>query len=339
MPDEPDYSKKRHEFAQKVLLFSGFLDFWDFVNQLRKLTTIPDETETVFPRLSATGPRSFVRKDTIPRGSRMQNVKFYHVDWTINVKLALQPQNPPYDYAAGHAIKYEFFLESYRDNPKTAAYPPRDLLQRIGPLSAGNNKRVTIVVQNPRLFIAGEDDGTYGDPLPVTDKVILTTPTAPSSRIPQNFVPVNDPTMTISNLNGIIEATGDEGSDVDLGNKTLNDTMHAANVLTEKEWASEPPTETGVSYQFDDGNPTKCTFGYSLGFPPKGDIRDGTASFQCWNIDNQPANVGTLYLVVEEIPPSSDGSRIKTGIMLPLNPSEIWYPGYNFIGPQYPSTT
>jgi hypothetical protein len=332
MPDEPEYSQKRQLFAQKVILFSGFRDFWNAINELRKLTTTPDTSETVFLTTSATGPRSFVRKDTIQRGGGRQIVKFYHVDWTIDVEMTLQPQNPPYDYAAGHPIRYEFFLESYSDNPKTAVYPPRHLLQRIGPLSAGRNRRVTMLVQNPTLYIAGEDDGTYGDPLPPNRKAVLRTPVA-TSQPSRQFTPVNDPSMTISKLNGLVKAAGIKGTKVDLENKMLNAAMQAVLVLNGIEWASEPPTRT--QFLFEQGNPTECTFGYSLGFPPKGDIRDGAASFQCWNIDNQAVNVGALYLVVEEIPPGTDRTRIKTAAMLPLNPNEIWYPGYIFRDPQY----
>jgi hypothetical protein len=282
--------------------------------------------------LAIAPPRSFVRKGTVQRGGRQQIVKFYHVDWIIDVKLTLQPQNPPYDYAAGHAIKYEFFLESYSDNPKTAAYPPRHLLQRIGPLSARSNNRITMLVQNPDLYIAAEDDGTYGDPSVMWHKTLLNTRVPTSQPSPQ-FTPVNDRSTAISKLNGLLKAAGDEGTKGDLGNKTLNVVMQAANILGGKEWASEPPT---TQFQFEQGKPTKCTFGYSLGFPPKGQIRDGATSFQCWNIDNQTVNVGALYLVVEEIPPGADGTRIKTAVMLPLNPTEIWYPGYNFRDPQYP---
>jgi hypothetical protein len=134
--------------------------------------------------------------------------------------------------------------------------------------------------------------------------------------------------MPIKGLKGLVEAAGNEGTKVNLENETLDDTVAAVSVLTGKEWASESPTQTGFYYRFDSGIPTNCTFGYSLSFPPRGDIRDGAASFQCWNIDNQEVNAGVLFLVVEEIPPGGGGTRIKTPVMLALNPRAIWYPGY-----------
>ena len=322
MPGEPEYSRRRLDLARKLLLYSGFVDFRAWTEQIRKLTTLPTKTESIGSDVRISGGRTLVKKTTLAVQGGQRVVKIQHADWLVSIDLTVQPQIAPYDYAHGRPIHYEFFLESYESMSDEGA--PQSQIDRIH-LAPGQDQRQTIKCNSPEIWVPGEDDGTYGDER--TPHTQLRQTLNPSSKVPAH--PVN---ALLTDFRALAPTT-DEGetriADTSrISNRFLSRFAEFSKLMVGSTVVMNPPPMTVVNAQRK-----PITIGCSLEFGPTGDLRQGIASFRAWNLDGEDSNVGALFLVIEETPPF-EHKPIPTRFALPLNPTEIWFAAFSRTGPR-----
>ncbi len=319
IPNEPNYSNRRREYANIVTTVTGLRDFHDSIARLKALLTLPAESESVACDTTITGWRRFERKRQIVHDRVTRNVKVYHVDWLIKCAVRVQPQLAPYDYAAGYPIKYKFFLESHHDTLSGWTDQP---IQKVELKPKAAAQQIVIKVNSPELYVAVEDDGTFG-PAP-RGGVIRRTDRGRAN-----------PGQVVSKVPSAPAAATHEVVAVYAGKAASNDGIKkyakALGGMLALQSVSGPPARAHYQYP----SLRNATIGVAFHHGPANDIRAGLVQLEAWNLDGHDENVGALFFVIEEYPPAEPGSVIRTMVHLPINPTEYWTPGFSRMTPGY----
>ena len=275
---------------------------------LKPLLTVPTTSETVNSKTRLEGFRSFVRKETINRHGISRTVKTYHVDWLVKCVVRVQPQMAPYDYAGHKRVKYKFFLESYGSSG-----PDGPRIDRVPLTPSSSHQEETIKVDSPDVFVATEDDGSFG-PRPAGGFV----------QVMPGFIPgeIRSDVM-VHATSSVNDLHFDPRESKVAQNKKLREYAVAVFNMLPFTPVTKPPKPAWSL------NPKRksVTIGVAFNYGPSGDIKSGYVNLQIWNLDGNTENAGVLYLVVEETPPADPAAIIRTVIELPpLNPTEFWSP-------------
>jgi hypothetical protein len=321
MLNEPDYSRKRLEYGNTVVTVSGLRDFVEWVETLKPLLTVPTASETVDSETRLEGFRSFVRKERIKRNGTSRTVKTYHVDWLVKCVVRVQPQMAPYDYAGLKSVKYKFFLESYGSSG-----PDGPRIDRVPLTPSSNHQEKTISVDSPDVFVATEDDGSFG-----------TRPHGGFVQVMPGFNPreIRSDVM-VHATSSINDLHFDPRESKVAQNKKIREYTVAVSNMLPLTPVTKPPKPAWSLYP----KRKRVTIGAAFNYGPSGDIKSGYVNLQIWNLDGNDGNTdnaGVLYLVVEETPPADPAATIRTVIELPpLNPTEYWSPGFSSMRPTPP---
>jgi hypothetical protein len=367
VPQEPEFSQRRLEYARKVLAFCGFNSFHEWIHRFEKLATPPPVDESITSRAEIVGVRRLEGMSTY--GSHRRTVKRYHVDWDVKYHLGLQPQIQPYDYALGGGqprlpIEYRFFLESYQ-RAAVLGDEPQGLIQQRA-LAKGLNQLVSLRVFSPDILVPTEDDGSFGDSpnrlrLNYKDPAGAASAHASISDLAQGFATdyaaggaagdhesiselvqslaqlgpsrayTRDPTASDHHTTAAETeaASDDERDSYEVANHELSSLATIGHALVSRDVVAEPPPKA----EYLGGHEVEVTIGCSLDFGPTGDIQGGIATFHAWTLNGATANVGALYFAIESRPFRQPA--IKTRLFVPLNPTEYWYAAYSRIGPRF----
>lgn len=297
VPPEPEYSRRRTRYANRVVLYSGLRDFVDWADSLRALTVAPSESESVEWTSRFLGRRRFLRKEARAHDGREQIVKLHRVDATVTVKLALQPQLAPYDYTGlEHALEYGVYLVSYEHVDAFGQPSGRELDRKH--VVPGLGQSITMTVNAPELWVADEYDPSY-DSLD-DDFRFRDEPLAKRRPLDDDAdfrrvlsTELDDVETLLVDFRKLARQLPDGPDRLIIGDRDLAEELREQLSNIEFETPGDLVTEA-PKMGFRSPFTTEIEFGLDVHFGGSGDLREGRATMQAWTAHHGETNAGAL---------------------------------------------